>query len=239
MAASKVRPWVGGALLVALGVALYGVHDQEPFREVLPQSPEGFTAAWTGMLFAATWLLYRSTERLAATGEQTATRQMRAYVGVRKMRLLEQTPERAYGYEVWIQNYGQTPAYQVSCSTNRRVLPYPLPLDYAIQEYADQDQLAGSSPTWISLQPGERRRITSSSKDPRLADAEIASFIESKDGTLEQTQLYCFGTVAYRDAFGKQHWAHYCKSFGGDYLKRTGGGSTSHFYNDSSDDPKD
>lgn len=229
--------WV---LAFVAGAVLYVIHDRKLFSEVLPSTSEGWTALLTGALFATTWGLWRSTDDLVVGADTTARRQLRAYVGIRRMTLLEQTKERVFGYEVWIQNFGQTPAFHVSCSTNRKIMKYPLPFDFPLadHEYADTDQLAGGSPTWISLQPGERRRITSSGNDVRLTDAEIASFMDSEDVKPTQIQLYCFGTISYVDVFGDLHWAHYCKSFGGDYYKRLKRGSACHLYNDSSDDPK-
>jgi hypothetical protein len=63
------------------------------------------------------------------------------------------------------------------------------------------------------------------------------SFQDSRDSDLSQVQLYCYGTLTYRDVFGRSHWARYCRLFGGDSYKRTGKPIISHLYNESSDDP--
>jgi hypothetical protein len=179
----------------------------------------------------AMWLTYWLMRR-------TAQRQLRAYIGIDGMDYLPQGDGRALSYEIKLRNYGLTPAYGVSATTTRDILKYPLSATYKLIEAPDADQAVGAPPSYMTMHPGELRTVTSSVRDPRFSDEAITGFQDSTDGSPDQTQLYCFGTITYRDAFGRDHWARYCKSFGGDYYKRYKKGSTCHLYNESSDDPK-
>jgi hypothetical protein len=203
------------------------------------ENTETLLAGATILLVIVTYRLWRSTWQLAADSKNSSQRQLRAYLGIVRCEYHSQTGDRALIYDIKIRNFGKTPAYGVSATTTRKILPYPLAADYRLVEDKDADLEAGASPSYLTIQPGETRMITSSGRDGRFSDADINAFQDSRDTDPEQVQLYCYGTLTYSDAFGRSHWARYCRLFGGDSYKRTGKPILSHLYNDSSDDPKE
>jgi hypothetical protein len=76
---------------------------------------EKIIAVFTVILGVATWKLWRSTDALVRGAEVTAERQLRAYVGVRRIYFDKSNPG-SISVVVEINNFGQTPANY--CSTN-------------------------------------------------------------------------------------------------------------------------
>jgi hypothetical protein len=166
---------------------------------------------------------------------KSGERQLRAYLGITEMWLNQKTNTDPISYSIRLVNFGETPAFSVSASMTRRVMPFPLPDDFEMREDSDHDNYR----SYVTVQPKGTVDITSSRNDPQISDATLHAAFDSQDGAADQTQIYCFGTLRFRDVFGRPHWAHYCKSFGGNYYRRTNGKpTTSNLYNDSSDDPE-
>lgn len=69
-------------------------------------------ATFTGFLFLATVLLWWATRNLVKGAERTSERQLRAYLHVKQAQASRDS-EGVLWAKVHIQNYGQTPAYDV------------------------------------------------------------------------------------------------------------------------------
>ena len=81
--------------------------------EWLHKNGEAIIALFTVILGIATWLLWRSTKALVAGAEQTAERQLRAYVHVENAEIIHSNDEWRPNIRISVKNYGQTPAREV------------------------------------------------------------------------------------------------------------------------------
>jgi hypothetical protein len=79
-----------------------------------------FIAAFTGLLFVATILLWWG-------GERSSYRQLRAYVSVTANYVYAFGPQTPSQIRFAMTNHGQTPAYKTSSSAAVDILPFPLP----------------------------------------------------------------------------------------------------------------
>ncbi|MEK7322703.1 MAG: hypothetical protein AABZ84_06465 [Pseudomonadota bacterium] len=156
-------------------------------------------AIFTFGLFIATWFLYCATRDLVRGADDTAKRQLRAYLSV--------TPDfinSDCNIGSTIENHGLTPAYKITTESGYAdILPHPLPLEFNFKEIIDR-----TSHTHI-LAPRQTLRAT---VIPRriFSKDEIAAAIE---GT--KFRLYVFGAITYTDAFDKSHRTEYCRSIQG------------------------
>lgn len=167
--------------------------------------------------------------------DEIAQRELRAYLGIVEMKLARRQDDGHVYYTIRLKNYGSTPAFSVSASMTRKVLRFPLEDDFQMVEDPDHDDYR----SYTTLPPTAEVTVTSSRRDPTIPDDQFRAAIDGNDGTPNAAQVYCFGTIRYRDVFGQEHWAHYCGSFGGNYYRENDGKpTTSNVYNDSSDDPQ-
>jgi hypothetical protein len=174
-------------------------------------------------------------ERQTEEIRDNARRELRAYLGMIEMKLIPPNGAEPLTYSIRLKNFGKTPAFSVSASMTRKILRYPLPDDFQMEEDEDRDDYR----SFVTLQPTHKVTISSSRNDPPIPEMLYYHALNGRDGEPNQTQIYCFGTIRYRDVFGTWHWAHYSKSFGGGYYHRNQARpSTSNVYNDSSDDPQ-
>jgi hypothetical protein len=77
-------------------------------------------AVFTAALFFATWLLWQATKNLVMGAEQTAERQLRAYVYFKETKVDFAAWKIAYR----IDNFGQTPAHKVRLLTIAKVVDW-------------------------------------------------------------------------------------------------------------------
>jgi hypothetical protein len=102
-----------------------GTEFWPPFAGYRLKITDTLLALFTFGLFVATWLLHRSTKSLVVGAEQTAERQLRAYVFV------DASEIRKFGFdqppEGWlrIKNGGATPAYDLERTGQIMLAPYP------------------------------------------------------------------------------------------------------------------
>ncbi len=167
-------------------------------------------------------------------------RQLRAYVGVAVAGYYPATTTHPLAFRIEIKNYGQTPAYDlIVVSMNRVVLPFPLKEVSQLDDAPDPDP---HEPQRTVLNP-QASPITfrSSRKLPQIPPDDLAAVNQPIVPEGEHpAQLYCFGTVRYRDIFLDSHWVHYCAMFGGDLMQSSeSAGAMCHLYNDTSDNPAD
>jgi hypothetical protein len=147
------------------------------------------------LLVLFTFTLWWATRALVVGAEETAERQLRAYVWTSTEPLpnLTATPS----VHTLIRNSGQTPAYKVRSWTETEPLPVPLPANYIFEEAPAIFPGDG-----FTINPDSVSHNLSTKDDPPLTQEEINAV---NDGHLN---LYHWGEVRYEDAFGH---ARYCK----------------------------
>jgi hypothetical protein len=129
--------------------------------------------------------------------QDSAQRQLRAYVGVSRVRLNLQDKLLPVGL-VEIQNFGKTPAYKVRHWTGIGVQPYP-PIGPLPPSTATSFSVAVIHPNVKNVGAVELGK--------RLPDG---APIGTKDLT-----IYVYGEIAYQDAFAKEHLTKFRFFFGG------------------------
>lgn len=142
-------------------------------------------AGFTALLFIATMALWLATQRLVRGADQTAERQLRAYLGLDKMGF------RSEGYfaqyEVGFRNFGTTPANNVR-----------IRLDTDLRD-ADDDRPFTIGPGFQSYGPLSPTQVTVALADEnREFDTEEWASIYSGSRI-----LYVFGEVLYEDCFNR------------------------------------
>jgi len=182
----------------------------------LSENDKPILSGATVALVLVTGFLWLATRQLALDARDTSTqtleqmreaeqRELRAYVGCEGYGAL---PAESFGDPVvWLvkmENYGQTPATDVTFTITAKVLPAELPQDYVFVD----DIPPGAVPKTV-LHPGA---ITIGQSDPDYAplspDA-IRDLDRGKNPQGQPVRLYVYGTVEYRDVFGKRHWTNY------------------------------
>jgi hypothetical protein len=134
---------------------------------------------------------------------RTGQRQVRAYIIAGTTDVSMQGPQNAVSISVkiTIRNTGQTPARDVSivCKTDLLEHPIKLPFDFALGSGADLSRSV--------LGAGRDAESTSSAERPFNAD-EMARG-RNREG---DSRIYTWGSVSYRDVFGRKHFTNFCSS---------------------------
>lgn len=144
--------------------------DQKAKGEFFGLSPEGWTAIFTGVLSiftiglcVATFKLWDSTDKLVLGAEETAERQLRAYVHAAKVRLFLYRPQyysreqsegaiQGFGIVMELENSGQTPTRKAVMSASGRVFNDEVPDDFDFPD-ADQIEIVTFGPGVMLLSP--------------------------------------------------------------------------------------
>lgn len=164
---------------------------------------ERVIAVFTVVLGIATWLLWRATDRLVEGADQTARRQLRAYISVTPKKVFNWKHEKyRVGVGFDIENHGQTIGFEICHSFSMAILDFPLADGFVFPETARQyDQNNSLFPRAIlpvrlwhdtALAPAETQDVESASK-----------------------AFFTWGVMTYRDSFGKERSTNFCFSFGG------------------------
>jgi hypothetical protein len=173
---------------------------------------ERIIAIWTVVLgFAtcilgiATWRLWSATDRLVTGAEDTAERQLRAYVLVQPVTLYDFAEGRRLSADFTIRNVGQTPAYRVRAVADIDIFDHPL-VDY-------QGELILPDPNapipTRALQPtGDF--LCGGQMDRPLTALDVMQVLAG-----ENRRVYLFGVVIYEDAFGEERRTKFCCYVGG------------------------
>lgn len=164
----------------------------------------------TILLGGATLALWQSTKKLWLAGEKqlvhgedTAKRQLRAYVGLKSYEIEGTAVGEHPKVTLLFQNAGQTPAHDVTCRYGVGVDHFPQP------------QLAGAAnlpeaKSVAVLLPGATMKQSLVGTGPVLRQVEIDAI---NAGT---AAIYCFGVVKYRDIFGEPQQTDFSLMMGGD-----------------------
>lgn len=142
-------------------------------------------AGFTALLFIATMALWWATQRLVRGADQTAERQLRAYLGIDKMGFRNETYFAQY--EVGFRNFGTTPANNVR-----------IRYDTDLRD-ADDDRPFTISPDFQSYGPlSPTQTVVAMNDENREFDTEEWNSIYNGSRI-----LYLFGEVLYDDCFSR------------------------------------
>ena len=177
----------------------------------------GITAFATLAIALFTWTLWRSSEKMwTATqdalrhAEETAERQLRAYVHVARGGIKFDSPETSE-WHLEIKNFGQTPAYNVRQWTHIWITAWPL------QETLPAPPADFQTAKSI-LAPGGLE-IMVWIKSPPIPTKSLP-LIGTRSGT-----IYIYGEIRYVDAFQKERFTKYRLIYGGPRDHGSGAGS--------------
>lgn len=169
--------------------------QKEPFWKRATEDPvAAFTlilTGFTGVLAISTTFLWWHTRRLVVGAEDTAERQLRAYVSIKPGTIKTFKIGSIIEVEMATVNHGQTPAYRIGNSGAVQIRRYPL-ADFSVDGSVEEGK------NGATLHRGEETRAVSSSIFPLSAD-EI-TILTSTD----EMRLYVFAVATYRDIFDKK-----------------------------------
>jgi hypothetical protein len=145
----------------------------------------------TGSQALYTAKLWKSTRRLADSGQATAHRQLRAYVAVSGIVYEPPIEGQAPRVTVTIQNFGATPAYKLAIAVDAQIASNQQQLSVAIS----------SSRTLGHLPPGVEFAITRS--------ALIYPGTVPRDEADSARSVFVHGCIEYVDTFGDPHFTRF------------------------------
>lgn len=166
-------------------------------------TPESVTAAGTIalafltlVLAGGTIFLWLATRRLVKDSENTAQRQLRAYVFVTEVKVTRWPSGQHIA--VQFKNAGQTPAYELTISADKVITGYPLNVDLISSNKKPCGALGAGlyshfTLTGFSLTDDQRQEMSKG----KLA-------------------VYVFGRIDYKDTFDRAHWTTFRHIGGGD-----------------------
>lgn len=160
-------------------------------------------AGSTALLFFATLALWLATRALVRSAEETAQRQLRAYISITpKLVFNWRHPTHHLGISMDIENHGQTIGFEIRHNFGMAILDSPLPDDFIPpkpdRQYNQNNSLFPRVSVPVRLFYGRA-----------LADAE-ATDIETGN-----KRFYIQGVMTYRDAFQRLRTTKFSFSFGG------------------------
>jgi hypothetical protein len=176
--------------------------------EFVHKNAESIIALFTVILGIATWFLWRATKRLVEGAENTAERQLRAYVSnpvaAEIKRFNTATPFIQLGFK----NSGQTPAHNMRIWTRSAVSIYPLA--------NPPDPPDGGPISMGVIGPNSDFHISIESDIPVTDD-------ERQRVVAGDAAFYVYGHLAYDDAFGKPRETTFCVFYRGEVAKSPSG----------------
>jgi hypothetical protein len=161
--------------------------------------------------------LWEAGEKQRQLYEETAERQLRAYVGAAWGDVFIQDATHPFQIRPAITNYGLTPAYDVTFTGGAEVLNYPLPNDATLTYGRESKPWATLWPNAHNLGMIEMGRMLS-----------VAEIDEIKSPV--RKRLYAFGRLEYLDAFKRKRYTEFCFSIVWDQLGRAIGGETAGYH---------
>ena len=174
------------------------------------ENSDAIIAVFTIILGLSTIGLWLQTDRLAKGAENTAVRQLRAYVAIKPAQLTEirvgQVPSASFTME----NTGQTPAYHVRYLAFVSVMPYPL--------NDDQGDLVGAYEG--QKMPDLTLHSRGQTEGEAIDDSALTGDAFNKAMTGNGFRLYMAGMVRYDDAFGIGRKTKFCAFVEADELRR-------------------
>ncbi|MBI5316761.1 MAG: hypothetical protein HZB34_12375 [Nitrospirae bacterium] len=150
--------------------------------------PEILLALFTLCLFIATYLLYRATKKLVMGAEDTAKRQLRAYISITGGELVERNEgSNIIGFQVHFKNAGQTPAYDVLSGAQCTIMDLPRNAPLPLVPLTEKSK--------STFGPGIDSSLFPTMKIPT---SEQKTAIDNR-----KAAIYIHGRIEYRDAFDR------------------------------------
>jgi hypothetical protein len=131
--------------------------------------------------------------------KETAQQQLRAYLFIKTPKILVFNADKTCAHEMWIRNYGQTPAHDVVAVTNTDFFEPDIVLFPKLDE---PKQISKSS-----LAPSGEVIFTTVTDDPLTAD-QLNSVASGKRA------FFVWGEITYTDVFGCPQTTHFRLRFG-------------------------
>jgi hypothetical protein len=169
----------------------------------------------TGLLALFTWKLWTETGRLVSGAEDTAKRQLRAYVGVDEIsfnlphilipgwKAPDPLPPDGYVFEdfilITVRNFGATPAYELRVMANwQPIKPFGAVVspDFVFTDHAGP------------LRPSASQVLDRDQTFPATIKVKDLTGFQAAQNRIES--LYVYGYVAYTDVYGRRWHRHFC-----------------------------
>lgn len=158
-------------------------------------------AAFTFLLFIATVALYWATRSLVKRADDTAKRQLRAYVFVADVQIIN-IDTNAVQAAITIRNTGQTPAYSVTVSTKARAFNIPGEIVFETTPVGPDSNRLVFGPDGLACRNIPLHTI--------LDCKEAVAALKSGKGV-----LYIYGEILYKDTFGESRYTRFRHMIGG------------------------
>ena len=183
-----------------------GTEYWPPIRGYRLKITDTLIVGFMALLFWATWLLWRASQRLVKNAERNAERQLRAYLAVIPKGIGGFRPNVVGRIEWLIKTLGQTPAQKITHRYSLAVLPHPLPPRHKFadpaREIANTAALLPKDETLISFE----------------GDAFTAEQIEAI--SRNAARIHCWGATEYEDIFYVRWRSRFAVSVGGEAFAR-------------------
>ena len=161
---------------------------------------DSFLVLFTFLLFVVTGLLWWSTRRLVKGAEDTAQRQLRAYVSIEHAQITGINNGETPTAQLTVKNSGQTPAYDLigiggiamGVSWETLAPPDPQPFEVTQASLAPGAIVNQFNSAPRRLEPGEREALVNGSRT-----------------------LWVYGEIRYRDTFNIERFIEYRFQIGG------------------------
>lgn len=151
-------------------------------------------AGFTFTLWRATARLWEISRRELDHSEDTAERQLRAYILVKEGRLLT---EAGIGARLCFKNYGRTPAYDVTFALSVLLFDGEEARVFQAPELFEGKSIVGPSAEIV------RKRLAKNGPDLNGISFTLTRMLR------REAHLFAWGEVTYRDAFNKQRSSRY------------------------------
>ncbi len=160
-------------------------------------------AVATAVLARFTWKLWKSTKALVEEGNETAKRELRAYVAVEGYSISNIEPEQQPRVRINIRNFGRTPAYKFKVSVSA-------------QFHSENDP---------KLEPAEPERVLGhlAPDAPFGMHAKCGLTLQLNNWNqivADTAAVYVFGIIRYVDTFNQPHYTRFrVKTVGADSVE--------------------
>ena len=158
---------------------------------------DSLLVVFTALLFTATLFLYCATRSLVTGAEETARRQLRAYISLVKAIQVENTVNPGLAaYATTIRNSGQTPAYEITSWWGIGVQKHPLTgrLGPPPNPTPGSDVILGNG-----AEQGNKEEVRTQFSPREMQD--VRSGVAA---------IYVWGRIEYRDCFNHRHFTNFC-----------------------------
>jgi hypothetical protein len=161
---------------------------------------ERVIAIFTVILGVATWALFVATRNLVRGAEQTAERQLRAYVSDSPEEIIFNMDNKSAKIKASFvsKNHGQTPAFNLRHFTFYYKFDRSIPDDFQFPDPRPQQNVTSQAVIFPNAE------IPVGGREIELSHTELNDLAE------ENKRLYIMAIVLYQDVFRASHWTRVC-----------------------------